>query len=270
MAGGRGPIFFERNLDMQWKNRRSDILKPGFSTPLDAPMIPGFPFTFHSCNILTLVYRTDPQAISALLPEPLIATGDAVMIHLYQMNDTEWLGPYAEANVMVGAELPGKAVGSYSPYLFLSSDIGVAHGREIHGQPKKLAQPKVEFRGDLIVGTVERNGIEIITGTMPYKQQRADISELADIFPFATNINLKAVDHIDGRPAIRQLTSRSLADVTVSECWRGPSTVELRPNAQAPVHRLPVREMLESYYWSASFTLVPGVILLDYLEEENT
>ena len=94
-------------------------------------------------------------------------------------------------------------------------------------------------------------------------------SELADIFPFATNINLKAVDHIDGRPAIRQLTSRSLADVKVSECWRGPSTVELRPNAQAPVHRLPVREMLDSYYWSASFTLVPGVILLDYLEEEN-
>lgn len=169
---------------------------------------------------------------------------------------------------MVGAELPGKAVGSYSPYLFLSSDIGVAHGREIHGQPKKFATPKVEFRGDLIVGSVERNGIDVITGTMAYKQKKAEISELSDIFPFAANINLKAVDHIDGTPAIRQLTSRSLADVEVTECWRGPSTTELRPNAQAPVHRLPVREMLDGFYWSASFTLVPGEVLLDYLDDE--
>lgn len=253
---------------MAWKTKRSDIIKGGFSTPLDAPMIPSFPFTFSDCKIFTLVYRTDESAIKALLPEPLVPTGDEVMIHIYQMNDTGWIGPYNEANVMFGAELPGKAVGSYSPYLFLSSDIGVAHGREIHGQPKKLGNPKVEFRGDLIVGTVERNGIDIVTGTMPYKQQAADLSELAEIFPFATNINLKAVDHIDGTPAIRQLTSRSLADVKVTECWRGPCTAELRPNAQAPVHRLPVREMLDGFFWAAQFTLVPGKVLLDYLKDE--
>lgn len=254
---------------MVWKNTRADIVKGGFSTPLDAPMIPSFPFTFRDIKIFTLVYRTDIAAIRALLPEPLVATGDEVMIHFYQMNDTSWLGPYNEVNVMFGAELPGKAVGSYSPYLFLSSDVGVTHGREVHGQPKKHGNPKINFRGDLIVGTLERNGIDVVTGTMPYKQQEADISELSDIFPFATNINLKAVDHIDGTPAIRQLTSRSLADVKVSECWRGPCTTELRPNAQAPVHRLPVLEMLDGIYWGAEFTLVPGEVLLDYLKEKS-
>ena len=43
--------------------------------------------------------------------------------------------------------------------------------------------------------------------------------------------------------------------------------MELRPNAQAPLHRLPVVEMLDGFYWKASFTLVPGVILHDYLNE---
>jgi acetoacetate decarboxylase len=145
----------------------------------------------------------------------------------------------------------------------------VAHGREIHGQPKKLAEPRLEARGDLVVGTLARNGIDVLTGTMPYKQQPADLSELSAIFPFATNINLKAVDHIDGTPAIRQLTSRTLSDVQVHECWRGPCTVELRPNAQAPVHRLPVREMGTGFFWRAEFTLVPGRVLLDYLKEES-
>ena len=253
---------------MKWPTTRAEILKPGFSTPLDAPMVPPFPFTFRNAEILTLTYRTDPAAIAALLPEPLVSTGDTVMIHIYKMNDTDWLGPYHEVNVMVGAELPGMAVGAYSPYLFLSSDIGVAHGREVHGQPKKLGNPRLEFRSDLIVGTLERNGINVLTGTMPYKQTQAKIVDLSNIFPFATNLNLKAIDHIDGTPAIRQITSRQLADVQVAECWRGPCTVELRPNAQAPLHRLPVVEMLDGFYWKASFTLVPGVILHDYLKED--
>ena len=252
---------------MKWPTTRAEIVKPGFSTPLDAPMVPPFPFTFRNAEILTLTYRTDPAAIRALLPEPLVSTGDTVMIHVYKMTDTDWLGPYHEVNVMVGAELPGRATGAYSPYLFLSSDIGVAHGRELHGQPKKLGNPKLEFRGDLIVGSLERNGIDVLTGTMPYKQTKAAITDLSAIFPFATNLNLKAIDHINGTPAIRQLTSRQLADVEVTECWRGPCTVELRPNAQAPLHRLPVLEMLDGFYWKATFTLVPGVILHDYLTE---
>jgi acetoacetate decarboxylase len=249
-------------------NTRADILKGGFSTPLDAPMIPPFPFSFRNAQIFTLTWRTDMDAIRRLLPEPLIPTGDTVMAHFYRMNDTDWLGPYTEVNVMVGAELPGKAVGAYSPYLFLSSDAGVAHGRETHGQPKKLAEPYLDFRGDLIVGTLARNGIDVLTGTMAYKQTRADIADLSAIFPFATNINLKAIDHIDGTPAIRQLTSRALADIVVHDCWRGPATAEIRPNAQAPLHHLPVRDMGDGFYWTADFTLVPGTVLLDYLKGE--
>lgn len=249
------------------RNTSAHILAPGFSTPLDAPTIPPFPFKFRNVQIVTLVYRSTMDAMRRLLPEPLEPTGPEVMIHFYIMNDTDWLGPYNEVNVMFGAALPGGAAGSYSPYLFLSSDVGVAHGREVHGQPKKLAEPSVEYRGDLVVATLKRNGIDVATGTMAYKQTPADIADLSAIFPFATNFNLKAVDHIDGRPAIRQLTSRSLADIAVTECWRGPCTVELRPNAQAPVHRLPVVEMLDGYFWSAGFTLVPGTILHDYLAE---
>ena len=64
-----------------------------------------------------------------------------------------------------------------SPYLFLNSDVGLAHGREVHGQPKKLADPRVELRGDLLVGTVTRNGIDFITGTMGYKQQQGTLDE---------------------------------------------------------------------------------------------
>jgi len=243
-----------------------DICTSGFSTPWDAPMVPPFPFQFRNAEILTLYWRTDPEAMAFLLPPPLEPVGDVVCVHIYKMNDTDWVGPYGEANVMFGARLQDR-VGAYSPYLALSSDIGVAHGREVHGQPKKLGQPTIDFRSDLIVGKLERNGIDVITGTLPYKQQAVTADELAPYFDFGTNLNLKAIDHIDGRPAIRQLTSRKLTDLVVHEAWRGPCTVELRANAQLPVFRLPVVEPLEGFFWRADFTLIKGEVIHDYLED---
>jgi acetoacetate decarboxylase len=242
-----------------------DIVAGGFSTPWDAPLVPPFPLTFRNTEVLTLAYRSEPSAIEALLPPPLEPTGDLVLVHIYHMHDVEWLGEYGECNVMVGARLPETGEeGAYSPYLFLNSDTGLAHGREVHGQPKKWAEPRLEVRGDAWVGTVNRNGIAVITGTLSYKQKRDDIESLSNLMDFALNINLKAVDDIDGRPAIRQLTSRRLEDVTIHECWSGPSTVELRPNIQAPVYKLPVTEMLDGFYWRADFTLVAGRVIYDY------
>jgi acetoacetate decarboxylase len=258
-----------------WKSQASSrltldqIRTGGFSTPFDAPLVPPFPFTFRDAEILTVAWRTDPDAVAAILPPPLEPTSDIVLAHLYRMTDPSWLGPYAESNVMVGCRYPPTGeTGGYSPYLFLSSEGGVAHGREVHGQPKKFGEPSIETRGDAWVGRIARNGIDVLTATLPYKQHRGEVSRLTGFFDFAFNINLKAIDHIDGTPALRQLTGRRLSSVTVHECWSGPCTVELRPNVQAPLYRLPVREMLEGFWWRADFTLVPGRVLHDYLTEE--
>jgi acetoacetate decarboxylase len=241
-----------------------------FSPPWDAPLVPPFPLGFRNMSILTAAWRTDPAAIARLLPPPLEPTGDTVLAHIYLMPDTDFLGQAHECNVMFGARFTGEGEtveGGYSIGLYLDSDVGLAHGREVHGQPKKLATLSLETRGDLIVGEVERNGITILTATLPYKQRAVDPDELRRHFDFSENINYKLIPHIDGRPAIRQLTARRLSDVKVHECWTAPCSVELRPNAQAPVWRLPVLEPLNGFFWRADFTLVPGRVLHDYLAE---
>jgi acetoacetate decarboxylase len=225
-------------------------------------------------EILTVFYRTDPQHAQALLPAPLEAVGDLVIIHIYHMHDSDWFGQYYESAVQIPVRLPATAtnpetVGAYSSYLYLQSDGAVATGREIYGQPKKGGEPKLEVRGDLFVGTVSRNGIEVITVTMAYKQRRGQLADMARLADFRTNINLKVVPNIDGTDAIRQLTARTLANVTVHECWGGEATVELRPNAQAPVYKLPVREVVQGFYWRTDFTLPWGRVIHDYLARDD-
>jgi acetoacetate decarboxylase len=224
-------------------------------------------------EILTVFYRTDAEKAQQLIPAPLQTVGDLVIIHLYHMNDSDWFGQYYESAVQIPVRLPGtesgtEIMGAYSPYLYLQSDGAVAAGREIYGQSKKGGEPKLEVRGDLFVGTVSRNGIDVITVTMAYKQQRAQLSDMAQLGDFRTNINLKVVPGVDGTDAIRQLTARTLSNVNVHECWSGEATVELRPNAQAPVYKLPVREVVQGFYWRTDFSLPWGRVIHNYLADK--
>lgn len=240
-----------------------------FSTPLGAPLVPELPIRFRDTEIFTVAYRSEADAIASLVPAPLEPVGDTVLLHLYAMHDPDRFGPHREFAVQIGVRLRGSDVrGAYSPFLLLSTDGGLATGREIYGQPKKLGTPTLEARGDLLVGVAERNGIDVATMTMPYKPMRGSLDDLLARVPFATNVNLKVVPSVTGEAAIRQLTARTLEDVVVHECHVGPATVELRPNAQFPLSRLPVVAVEQGYHWRTDFTLPFGRVLHDYLAQK--
>jgi acetoacetate decarboxylase len=160
----------------------------------------------------------------------------------------------------------GTVLGAYSPYFWVESDRAMAGGREFHGQPKRIAEVTLETAGDLHIGRVRHNGIDIFTGTMQYKAAPSSADRLRSRVDPVTNINFKVINHIDGRQAVKQLTARDLTGLTVSECYEGPCTVEIRPSATAPLYRLPARTFLEGFYWRCDFTLVGGKILHDYLK----
>jgi acetoacetate decarboxylase len=240
-----------------------------YSMPLDAPLLGPPPGRFKDGEILTIQYRSDADAVRALVPPPLEPTTDTVMVQIARWGDVPGLGRNTyECNVMLGVrfEKDGKVTeGSYSPYFYVDSDRAMAGGREFHGQPKRLGEVFVESRGDLLVGTVARNGLPVFTGTLPYKARPATLSDVRRRIDLVTNINLKILPHIDGRTAVKQLTARDLDQIEVSECWTGPCTAEIHPHATAPMYRLPVREHLDGFYWRADFSLVGGIVLHDYL-----
>ena len=234
------------------------------SIPLDNPLHGPPPARFRDGEVMVIQYRSDPENIAALVPEPLVPLNDTVLVQIARWGDVPGLGRDThEVNVMVAVRFENKH-GSYSPYFFVDSDRAMAGGREFHGQPKRMAEVRLETRGDLIVGTLRRNGIDVFTGTLPYKPRPASIGDVRRRVDFVTNINLKIIPQIDGRPGLRQLTARDLTDIEVAGCWTGPGTARVEPNAQAPLYRLPVLEQLEGYYWLGEFSLVGGVVLHDY------
>jgi acetoacetate decarboxylase len=227
-----------------------------------APLVPTFPLRMRNTEILTVAYRTTDEAVAGFLPPQLEPLAPRVIVHLYRMHDAEWFGSYGESAVQIPVR-HAAGEGVFSPLLFVESDGAVAAGREIYGQPKKGGQIELGPDGDLLVGRLRRNGIDVVTATMPYKQQAAEPAEL-DALGFRTNINLKVIPAVDGSgDDVRQLTAREFDDVVVHEAWKGLGTIELRANAQAPVYLLPVVEVEAAFHWRVDFTLTYGRVLED-------
>lgn len=234
-------------------------------TPHVAPLVPRLPIRLSRTEILTVVYRTDRSAASRLVPEPLDITSDLCIVHVYWMHDAQWFGVYGESAVQLPVRLPGGGEAVYSPFLVLGSDAAVAAGREIYGQAKKMGNVSLRPDGDLLVGQVERNGIDVITTTMCWKQSPVDTDLLGQWVPGADlNVNLRIFPNGEGQ-FCRQLLTRRFADVSTRESWTGPATVELRPNAQFPVHLLPVREVVLGLHRVIDLTL--GVEQVAYTYE---
>jgi len=243
------------------------------SIPMDAPLHGRPPARFSDCEVLAILYRTDPSAIAALLPPPLEPVNDVVMVQIGRWGDVPGMGRNTyEANIMVAARYTsgGKTVvGAYSPYFYVDNDRAMAGGREFHGQPKRFATVTLEARGDIFLGQVIANGITVFTGTMHYKARKADFAEVCrDVNP-VTNINLKIMPHIHGGYAVRQLTARDFVDMDITQCFGGTGTAEIHPHATVPMHRLPVREQMDAYYWTGAFSLIGGVVLHDYLAPDS-
>lgn len=234
------------------------------STPFGAPLVPVLPIRLRRTEILSVVYRTPRDAANSLIPRPLRLASDLCVLHVYHMHDAEWFGEYCESAWQLPVLLPDDTPAVYSPFLVLESDGAVAAGREAYGQPKKAGRVRLAADGDLLIGTVRRNGIQVAMATMCWKQHAGSGGELERLVPGADlNVNLRVRQEEEGIVS-RELVTRQFADVVEHEAWVGTATLELRPNAQLPAHLLAVTEVVLGLHRTVDLTLPPGHVIHRY------
>jgi acetoacetate decarboxylase len=239
-----------------------DIRKTAFAMPLTNPSYPPGPYKFVNREYMIITYRTDMEALRAVVPEPLEVTEPLVKYEFIRMPDSTGFGDYTESGQVIPVSLNGKK-GGYVHAMYLDDDSPIAGGREIWGFPKKLAQPCMHVEKDTLVGTLNVGSIQVASGTMGYKHRELDIDAMRQSL-LAPSYLLKLIPHVDCTPRICELVEYYLEDVTVKGAWEGPAGLELHDHALAPVSQLPVREVLSATHILADLTLGLGKVVHDY------
>ncbi len=246
---------------------RDDVATNGFAMPLTNPSYPRGPYRFVNREYLIIAYRTDQDALRAVVPEPLEVGEPIVKYEFIRMPDSTGFGDYTESGQAIPVTFEGVA-GGFVHSMYLNDDAPIAGGREIWGFPKKLADPALNVAKDTLVGTLDYGGIRVANGTMGYKHQALDNAAVLKSL-LAPNYLLKLIPHVDCTPRICELVRYFLTDMTVKGAWTGPAGLELFDHALAPVAALPVLQVLSATHILADLTLGLGEVIHDYLKPQE-
>lgn len=245
----------------------SEIRKSAFAMPIGNPAFPRPPYRFRNREYLVFKYRTDPDLLRAIVPEPLELAEPMVKYEFIRMPDSTGFGDYTETGQVIPVRYEGVS-GSYVHAMYLDDEAPIAGGRELWGFPKKLARPVVAHESDVIVGTLHYGSVLCACASMGYKHRELDPEPVMTALR-EPNFMLKIIPHVDGSPRICELVRYYLEDIELLGAWTGPAALSLHSHAIADVARLPVLEVVSASHFVANLTLGLGEVVHDYLAGEG-
>ncbi len=234
-------------------------------TPLTAPAFPAVQPRFFDREYLNIVYRTDPDAVRAVVPQPLEIDEPLVRFEVMKMTDVTGYGPYTEAGQAIQVVFDGER-GEYLHAMYLDSFAATASGREVSAYPKVMGSPSLYADNGALVGTLDYGTLRVATATMGYKQFELD-RRTAEAEITVPTFMLKTIPGYDGTPRVQELVRTQITDVVVKAAYTGPARLQLFQHVLAPLADLPVLEVVSASHIITDLTLAPAKPVHDYLEE---
>jgi len=200
---------------------------------------------FVNGEMLSVDFLTDEAVVREVLPPPLQPAGQPLVTAMVGRWQSNCVGDFAGGAIYVSARYDG-VDGQYVLAMYMDGDVPTIYGRDLFGEPKKLATSAMHRHGDAHHGWLERNGVRLI-------ELHGLLSK--PIGPFeaeGVNWNFKARPSADGigleEDAI--LTKARFA-TEVSSGREGAASIVLRGTVHDPLDELPVRQVLAGRFVEA-------------------
>lgn len=238
-----------------FRARREGWTAPFLSSPVNAP-----PHPMEMARMLMVEFEPDPESAAAHVPDPLIWEPGTTCVALIgdnrQMPTSQ---KFQEGMILLQARF-GDMVGTYSPYIWTSTDEALIAARDVSGRPKTLCDHnELYVMGSLVRSEIVRRGETLmrLSGTMEHP---ADISEL----PFSKDwLSVRKIAMPEkGRPALKQVIHHGTGNgFKLHSFWKGRGFVEFPGQSFAAVHELKPRKILGAYLIEMGWNLDFGKIL---------
>lgn len=209
--------------------------------------------TWSTC--LEVVFETDPELIAAVLPRPLTPHAKPyVRFNIAQVvmpGDLRfgagWFGVHA---------MHGDQEGEYPLFMPMTTEQATVGGREVFGEPKKIAEMSIDRDGDRVSGVLTRLGFTLaeITGTVT--GTRPAVERDSCDFYFKISPSPENKDELDCDPFIvHSHKHHAERDVELLDV-----EVLLKDSPLDPIADFPVRRIVDATWAQRSTVLNAKVI----------
>jgi acetoacetate decarboxylase len=239
----------------------------------------------YSGDFLIVEYRTNPDAVIALLPKELEPADDpgavaAIFADWQSCSDDlhELLDPiqaqYKEFFLVIGCKFEGQAA-SRCVYIWVDKDFSMYRGW-IQGFPKKLgsihmtrtfpvgkAAPRIG-PGARFGATCTAGSREIARAVITLRQPSKN-GPTVNAPPMHNTRHFPAYDNTT--PAVFELVRAGGFDREMTEIWEGDAELKLGQNTIEDLQALAPREIIKGYQFSFAYTVGGGQVIAQHERE---
>jgi acetoacetate decarboxylase len=197
---------------------------------------------FVNGEMLTVDFLADPAFVAEVLPPPLEPADEPRLTAMVGRWQSNCVGDFCGGAIYVAARHEG-VEGNYVLAMYMDSDAATIYGRDLFGEPKKIARSALYRHGDHFTGWVERGGVRLI-------ELRCDLPrDLGASEGEGVNFNFKARPAADGigleEDAILTLAT---FQTTLRVAREGTGTLALAGNVHDPLHEIPVESIVRGAF----------------------
>ena len=233
----------------------------GYTNPVIAPLYSKPPLIWRDTQVVLVQYEANLDRIRSVLPEPMEPWGNNVIAWV-SWTPLGTQGACGEACIYVQAKFKNY-VGTYEPYLYVTTEIPLAAGREIWGFCKKLANINVRLDKEIARGEVERVGTKILT-VQTTIDEPANYDDLpwGDAGVFSLK-NIPAAE--EGEPPLRQLVlTAGTVNALPGHFFKGRGSIAFEHSDIDPLDILRPERVIAGYYGIIEMNLPLGKIVHRY------
>jgi acetoacetate decarboxylase len=250
-------------------------------TPSGRSSIVPAPPWHYSGELLTIEYRTEPDRVRELLPEPLtLEEEDPGAVALLWADwqscsdgGEELLDPvrsqYKECFVVVRCRYRGETY-SRCIYIWVDKDFALVRGYH-QGYPKKLGEiwmtravtvgragPRLE-PGGRFGATLTVSGRRLIDAELTLTGA-SETGGFVNGHPMLHHRLMPRIES-DGRDSLHEIVTMRGTDVELSPAWKGTATIRLYEAPTEELAKLEPKEMIAGYYRSVAMSWRSGTTL---------
>jgi acetoacetate decarboxylase len=193
-------------------------------------------------QMLSVEFLTDESVVASVLPPPLEATETPAVRAMVGRWQSNCVGDFYGGSIYVAARHDG-VDGEYVLAMYMDNDVPTIYGRDLFGEPKKVAESNLLRRGDAFRGYIDRGGVRIL-------ELQAEMNEDTGAWDAeGYNFNFKARPAANGHGLEEDaILTRAKFDVHATASLAGAGSVVLRGTVHDPLDEIPVRSVVKSTY----------------------
>lgn len=200
---------------------------------------------FREMRTLTLRFRTDPAFAERVLPPGLEPTDPVMEVEVSEVGDSNCVGPFAGGGLYLRAAHEGHE-GKHCLAMPMTTDAAVTWGRELFGEPKKLADVRLAKSGPEVTGAVDRRGERVVDLAAEVTEERPVDAATETVFHYKY-LPDAAGDGLQFDPVLVAAEFES----DVGRLLTGAGSVEFHDTAHDPYGDVPVVETVGAAYSEA-------------------